>query len=64
MDAMQEIRDLDRRLNAATDPAEMKALITRRRLLRAGMDFAHAVDELAGPGPIRTADVPRFLRRG
>jgi hypothetical protein len=57
---MSELRDesraLDRRLNAATDPAEMRALITRRRLVRAGLAFEQAMQhhEARHPvGPVR-----------
>ncbi len=56
--ATAEARELDRQLNAARDPAEMRRLITRRRLVRAGMDFDAAVKrlELELPvSPIREA---------
>jgi hypothetical protein len=50
-----EARDLDRKLNAATDPAEMRALITRRRLVRAGMAFDHAMQQFERSSPIPAA---------
>jgi hypothetical protein len=52
MDAIHEVRDLDRRLNAATDPAEMRALISRRRLVRAGLDFDFALRQSEGRNPV------------
>jgi hypothetical protein len=50
----EESRDLDRRLNAATDPAEMRRLITRRKLNRAGLEFETALRqyERANPLPV------------
>ncbi len=47
-----EARDVDRRLNAATDPAEMRALIARRRLVRAGMTFEHAMEQYERRNPV------------
>jgi hypothetical protein len=49
---MQEVRDLDRRLNAATDPAEMKAPIGRRRLVRAGLEFDQAMRQFEERNPV------------
>jgi hypothetical protein len=51
-----EAREIDRALNATRDPAEMRRLITRRRLVRAGLAFeaALAVYERRNPvGPVR-----------
>jgi hypothetical protein len=51
-----ESRDLDRRLNAATDPAEMRRLITARKLNRAGLAFEQALqqyEERHPVGPVR-----------
>jgi hypothetical protein len=65
MDSRSEARDLDRRLNAATDPAEMKALISRRRLVRAACEFEHAMEqyERRHPvGPVRDS-FPFVIRR-
>jgi hypothetical protein len=45
-------RELDRRLNACTDPGEMKALISRRRLVRAGMDFDRAMEAFERDNPL------------
>jgi hypothetical protein len=47
-----ESRDLDRRLNAATDPAEMRALITRRKLVRAGLSFERAIRQYERRHPV------------
>jgi hypothetical protein len=47
-----EARDLDRKLNAATDPAEMARLIGRRRLVRAGMSFERALEEYERRNPV------------
>jgi hypothetical protein len=49
---IEEARDLDRRLNAATDPAEMRALIARRRLVRRGMEFDAAMAEFERSNPV------------
>lgn len=42
---MDRVRDLDDRLNAAADPAEMRRLITERRMLRTELSLAHAVEQ-------------------
>ena len=34
-----QAREIDRRLNATRDPAEMARLITRRKLVRAALGF-------------------------
>ena len=47
-----EARDLDRRLNAVTDPAEMRRLITRRRLVRAALEFEAAMQRLEERNPV------------
>lgn len=52
MDTMREARDLDRRLNAATDPAEMRDLIRQRRLVRAALQFEHAMEEFERANPV------------
>lgn len=59
MDAMQEVRDLDYRLNAATDPAEMRALITRRRLVRARLAFEHAIEQIRADASVESIE-PAF----
>ena len=58
-------RELDRRLNEARDPAEMRALITRRKLVRAGMEFeaALAAYERANPVPATLPDSFPFVVR-
>lgn len=58
MSGTDESRDLDRRLNAATDPAEMRALITRRKLVRAGLEFEQAMRRYERKNP-----VPAFVDR-
>jgi len=55
-----EAREIDRALNAATDPGEMRRLITRRRLVRAGLDFEHAMQEFERDNPVRP--VPETFR--
>ena len=58
MTSYEEAREIDRRLNASPDPTEMRALITRRRLIRAGLAFEQAIEqvELDHPtGPVGSA---------
>jgi hypothetical protein len=50
---LDESRELDRRLNAATNPVEMAELIRRRRLVRAGLDFEEAVRQFERANPVR-----------
>jgi hypothetical protein len=52
MTDVDQARDLDRRLNAATDPAEMRTLILRRRLVRAGMSFSAALQQFERDNPV------------
>lgn len=47
MTAYEEYIGIGRRLNAATDPAEKKALVTRRKLVRAGLEFEFVIDQIA-----------------
>jgi hypothetical protein len=44
-ETIDQAREVDRQLDAATDPAEMKALIARRRMIRARMSLEFAVME-------------------
>lgn len=52
MDSMTEAREIDRALNVARDPETMRALITRRRLLRAGLEFERVVEEIRADAPV------------
>jgi hypothetical protein len=52
MSMIDRAREIDRRLNAARDPREMKAAITARRLIRAGMAFEHAMEQLERRSPV------------
>lgn len=52
MTSYEEAREIDRALNVATDPAEMARLITRRRLVRAGMSFEAALEQVELDHPI------------
>jgi hypothetical protein len=47
-----QARAIDRRLNATRDPAEMRALITRRRLVRAGLEFEAALRQYEERNPV------------
>lgn len=49
---IEEARRLDRALNAARDPEEMKTLIGQRRLARAGMAFDHAMSAYEEANPV------------
>jgi hypothetical protein len=54
----EESREIDRALRTTTDPAEMRRLITRRRLIRASLEFQHTIDQIArdvAPGPVEPA---------
>jgi hypothetical protein len=42
-----------RALNATRDPAEMRALIARRKLVRAGLEFEQAVRQYEASNPVR-----------
>lgn len=48
-------REIDRRLNATRDPAEMARLISRRRLVRAAMSFDVAMRRYERDNPIPPA---------
>lgn len=52
-DPFAEAREIDRALNAATDPAEMRSLISRRRLVRAALDFDRAMELIEIDHPIQ-----------
>jgi hypothetical protein len=45
-------RDLDRALNAARDPREMRRLIGCRRLVRAAMSFGQAMAAYEAENPV------------
>jgi hypothetical protein len=47
-----EAREIDRALNATRDPAEMRRLITRRRLVRAGLAFEAALQQFEERHPV------------
>jgi hypothetical protein len=47
-----EARAIDRALNATRDPAEMRRLITRRRLVRAGLAFEAALEQYERRNPV------------
>lgn len=49
---LDEARDLDRALNATTDPGEMRTLISRRRLVRAALDFDQAMRDFEAENPV------------
>lgn len=54
---LTEARAIDRAMNATRDPAEMRALITRRRLVRAGLAFEFAMERLERENPV-PAEIP------
>lgn len=54
---LTEAREIDRRLNATRDPAEMRRLITRRRLVRAALAFEAAMARLERENPV-PAEIP------
>lgn len=54
---VDKAREIDRRLNASRDPAEMAELIRQRRLVRAGLDFEAAMRAFEQAHPTRP-DLP------
>lgn len=61
MSDYDQARAIDRALNAATDPAEMRAFITRRRLVRAGLEFEAAIRQYGERNPVGPiGDTSRF----
>ena len=57
MTLIDRARESDREMNAARTPAEMRDAVHRRRLIRAELEFTHAMDQLE-----RSAPVPAVLR--
>lgn len=57
MELIDLARELDRRLNAATDPAAMKLLIAERKRVRTEMEFRAALEQFERENPIRP-DLP------
>jgi hypothetical protein len=55
MDSMAEDLAISRALDATRDPAEMRALITRRKLVRAGAEFELAIARYERSSPIPAA---------
>jgi hypothetical protein len=53
-------RAIDKALNAARDPAEMRRLITRRRLIRAGMTFEQSLAQYERSNPLPAVFTDRF----
>jgi hypothetical protein len=60
MDSRSEARAIDRALNAARDPEAMKALISRRRLIRAGMTFEQSLEQYERNNPLPAVFTDRF----
>jgi hypothetical protein len=52
MSDYDQARAIDRELNATRDLQRMRELITRRRLIRAGLELQHAMERLAGRSPV------------
>lgn len=48
-EAYETSRGLDREINAARTPEEMRRLIARRRLVRAELDFEQVIRQHEGP---------------
>ena len=61
MSAYDQARDIDRRLNAATDPDEMRRLIGQRRLVRAELEFQHAMQQYRREHPSEPATAFRLF---
>lgn len=61
-EAIAEAREIDRALNATRDPGTMRALITRRRLIRSGMAFERAIELIQDDHRIRPAAAGAFRR--
>ena len=48
----EESREIDRALRATRDPAEMRRLIGRRRLVRAALELDHVVEQIRRDAPV------------
>ena len=63
MQTIDRARQCDRALNRARTPAAMRDAVHARHLVRAELEFAHAMEQLEQSYPVRAALPETFAHR-